>query len=484
MTEQSLTELLPEVSRLVEAEMGLHYPPERWADLQRGLRVAGGELGYDNDAAFVSWLLSAPLSRKQIEALASALTVGETFFFRDRQTFTALEHNILPPLIAARRSGDRHLRVWSAGCCTGEEPYSLAILIARLLPDLKDWRVTILATDINPRFLQKAAEGVFGEWSFRDVPAWLKDRYFTKTENGRYAVLPRIKEMVTFTYLNLAGDVYPSLLTGTNAIDMIFCRNVLIYLSGEQTKRVIGNFTRCLVPGGWLSVSATETSPILFTNFAAANFPGVTFYRKDDAPKPSRESAPAPMIAPPPLPPSATDEPPARSAAGPAPGPSQRGRALYEQGRYREATLELEAALGADQGDSGAALLLARICADEGDLPRAQQWCELAITNDKLNPVAYYLRAIILQELGGAEAAIQALKQTLYLKHDLVLAHFALGSLTRRQGRHRESEKHLDNALGLLRAFGAEDVLPESEGITAGRLADMIAHVREVEAPT
>nr|MDQ2687274.1 chemotaxis protein CheR [Armatimonadota bacterium] len=188
--------LIQDVSRLVESEMGLHYPPERWPDLQRGLLAAGSDLGYaEGDAAGIAErLLAAPLNKRQIEALAGALTVGETFFFRDRATFTALEHDILPALIAARRAGNRHLRLWSAGCCTGEEPYSLAMLIARLLPDREDWRVSILATDINPRFLQKAEEGVFAEWSFRDVPPWLKQRYFTQTPNGRFAILPYIKE--------------------------------------------------------------------------------------------------------------------------------------------------------------------------------------------------------------------------------------------------------------------------------------------------
>ena len=454
MSEDALADLMPRVSRIVEAEMGLHYPPERWPDLQRGLQAAGSELGYDNTMAFMDWLLSSPLSRREIDALAGALTVGETFFFRDRQTFTALEHDILPPLIEARRSGKRHLRLWSAGCCTGEEPYSLAMLIARLLPDREDWRVTILATDINPRFLQKAAAGVFAEWSFRDVPAWLKDRYFTKTENGRFAILPHVKEMVTFAYLNLAEDVYPSLINGTHAMDIILCRNVLIYLSAEQTKSVIDHFTNSLVPGGWLSVSATETSPTLFSNFSAVNFPGVTLYRKERLPAAPLERVPSPTP-----PDTAPSDSSALDTSAPEP------TACPPEAK----TLP----------DIRAALQWARTSADEGDLQKAQEWCEAAISADKLNPMGYYLRAMILQESGNVEEAVQALKRTLYLNPDFVLAHFTLGSLSQKQGRRKDADKHLDNALDLLASYGADDVLPESEGISAAQMVDMIKDMKE-----
>ena len=455
--------LIRDVSQLIESEMGLHYPPERWPDLQRGLLTAGSDLGYaEADANKIAErLLAAPLNKRQIEALAGALTVGETFFFRDRATFTALEHDILPALIATRRTGSRHLRLWSAGCCTGEEPYSLAMLIARLLPDREDWRVTILATDINPRFLQKAEEGVFAEWSFRDVPPWLKQRYFTQTPNGRFAILPYIKEMVTFRSLNLAEDAYPSLVNGTHALDVIFCRNVLIYLSAAQTQKVVGNFIKTLIPGGWLSVSATEASPVLFRDFETVNLPGVTFYRKAQ----NRSTAASNVV-------------PSLTALTSIPLQPE-----HQESEEQERSLSASSPISAHAPDSPLnaeeSLLKARQCADMGDLPMAQKWCEAAISTDKLNPISYYLRAMILQEEGRAEEAIQALKQTLYLQPDLVLAHFALGTLTQQQGRPREAEKHLDNALQLLQFYRPEDILPQSEGITAGRLTEMIHELTE-----
>ena len=156
-------------------------------------------------------MLSGTLTRPQLHALASHLTVGETYFFRERKTFDALSNVILPELISRRRGREQRLRLWSAACCTGEEAYSLAILLQQLLPDWKDWNVTILATDINERFLQKAAAGIYGEWSFRDCGPLFKERHFTRAPDGRYQVAAHVRDWVKFAQLNLAEDSFPSL---------------------------------------------------------------------------------------------------------------------------------------------------------------------------------------------------------------------------------------------------------------------------------
>lgn len=120
-------------------------------------------------AALYSLLTDATHGPKAREALVHDLLIGETHFFRNRPQFEALEKHILPEIISRRRAA-RRLRIWSAGCATGEEPYSLAILLHRLLPDLADWNILILATDINRQALQQAQRGVYGPWSFREVP--------------------------------------------------------------------------------------------------------------------------------------------------------------------------------------------------------------------------------------------------------------------------------------------------------------------------
>lgn len=472
-------DLLARLSERVAAGMGLHFPPERRSDLERGVRAAAAELGFEDATACLRWLVSPPqLSPDQIEVLAGHLTIGETYFWRDANIYTALESHILPPLIEERRAGGRRqLRLWSAGCCTGEEPYSLAILLHRLLPDAAEWNLRVLGTDINPRFLHRAEEAVYGEWSFRDAPPWLKERYFRQTGEGRWAVLPEIKKRVAFSCLNLAEDAYPSLGNNTNAMDVIFCRNVLMYLSPEHSKKAIAGFYRALVEGGCLSVSPTEASHLFRSAFVASPFPGATLYRKDSQPPPAPDPPVPPRQILRPAPPRIAPPPTVKAPPPPPRDPYGAALALYEQGRYEEAA----ETLGPEPTSGKARSLLARACANQGRLAEARAWCDRALAVEKLNPGGHYLRATILQEMGDMDEAVRSLRRSLFLDHDFVPAHFALGNITRQQGKVRESARHFANALALLGRYGPEEILPESEGITAGRLSEIIATLMESE---
>lgn len=460
--------LLSRLSELVAEQTGLNFPEERWGDLERGIAAAAPDFNFPDRESCAHWLLSAPLTRHMNEILATHLSVGETYFFREKQNLGILEEHILPPLLQARRQNEqRRLRIWSAGCCTGEEAYTIAILLDRLIPDLKEWNVTILATDFNPKFLRKAALGVYGEWSFRDAPGWLRERYFTKGADGRLEILPRIRKMVTFSYLNFADDVYPSLSNNTGAMDLIFCRNVLMYFTAQRAKQVAGNFHRALVDGGWMIVSPSEASNRLLSSFAPVEFPGAVLYRKtvnaeSKVRKPEShvsehqllqsfretEAAPSPL-------PVAQTEPDAVTAAIHAP---HADRPLVPQ------TEEPETAPS----------LIARSCANQGRLGEALEWCEKAIAADKMNPSHHYLLANILQEQGQHDFAIRSLMRALYLDPDFVLAHFALGNLHQSQERYREAQRYFGNVLLLLRNHPPDETLQEADGLTAGRLAEIV----------
>ena len=483
------------LSEVIAETIGLHFPPERRADLQRALVGTASELGFEDLAACAEQLLSTPPTKAQLQVLASHLTIGETYFFRDKQTLAALAEHILPELIRDRRGRNQRLRIWSAACCTGEEPYSLAILLQQRFPDLRDWHVTITATDINARFLRKAAAGVYGEWSFRDTPAWLKERYFERTADGRFALVPEIRKRVTFEHLNLVEDVYPSLTTQTNAMDLVLCRNVLMYFTPPQVRKVIGNLHHVLVEGGWLAVGPSEASHTLFPRFLAVDFPGAILYRKSGekpqagvswAPAPPGEAGefakpvnelPSRWAAPVPGP-SPTEPLPSPEAPAPA-GTSPRSWAVaeshFQAGRYAEAADTLLAALAECPPDPAAFSLLARTLANQGKLAEALAWCERWIAADKLDPAGHYLLAVVLLEQGDPGQARASLQRTLYLEPDFVLAHFALGELARSRGKFDEAEKHFANALQLLRRYQPDDLLPESDGLTAGRLAETLA---------
>lgn len=477
--------LLSQLSVLLESQMGLHFPSERWRDMERGLAAASHECGYADIETFVRWLLSAPLTRPRIEALASHLTVGETYFFRERASLDILEQQLLPALLRARAGSERRLRVWSAGCCTGEEPYSIAMMLDRLLPDAEDWNLTILATDINPRALRKAAEGVYGAWSFRDTPNWVKELHFTKRHHGHFEIEPRIRRMVTFSYLNLADDAYPSLVNGTTAMDVIFCRNVLMYFTEDRARSVVDKLYRSLVEGGWLITSPAETSNLQGSAFTPVEFPGAFLYRRLAAgkprvgadwrqrPSPERERAASVVLAPPPPPPPA----PAKVA------PSAFVREVAPETGGLPATQP--GVTGLPEREQGATPQRnARVCADEGRLAEAISWCELAIAGDKLNPAHHYLLAAICQERGERETAERALGRALYLEPEFALAHFALGNLCMGAGRQREARRHFANALTVLHAYPPEAPLPESDGLTAGRLAEIIAALQASQPST
>jgi len=459
--------LLSRLSDFLESQIGLHFPKERWRDLERGIAVASRESGYPDVETFIRWLLAAPLTRTQIEGLASHLTVGETYFFREKRSLDILEQQILPELLLARAQTEKHLRIWSAGCCTGEEPYSIAMLLDRLIPDFEKWSLTILATDINPQFLRKAAQGVYGEWSFRDTPGWIRERYFTRRQDGRFEIQPRIRRMVTFSYLNLAEDAYPSLVNSTNAMDLILCRNVLMYFAQERAKKVVDKLHRSLVDGGWLITSPAETSTVLFSAFTAVAFPDAFLYRRMANAGPQTAT-----VTPTPAEPS---EPAAFSWALSTFAPE----VPYEAGAEQATEAgDADSPEHDEHDERETPRRKARACADEGRLAEAREWCEKAIAADKLNPAHYYLLATIEQERGQNEAAERSFGRALYLEPDFALAHFALGNLCLSGERQREARRHFGNALSLLRACPADALLPEADGLSAGRLAEIIAAVQ------
>jgi chemotaxis protein methyltransferase CheR len=487
MTEPLSATLLDELRRIVADQTGLHFPRERRVDLERGLRSAAPKMGFPDFESCARRLLSAPLTRQETEILAGELTVGETYFFREKRSFEILSEQILPEIVKLRQNTERRLRIWSAGCCTGEEPYTIAIFLDRNFPELKQWQVTILGTDINPLFLKKAAAGVYSEWSFRDSPPWLKERYFRQTGAHQYEILPAIKEKVRFSYLNLAEDSYPSLATNTNAMDLIFCRNVLMYFGRQTARFAIQNFHRSLVGNGWLIVSATETSSELFAPLGSVQFDGMTLYRKGESasfatPLPSPRFEPASAL--PSLPDFKIETPaplPEPAAEIPVPGPYDNARTFFDEGNYEKAARVLDATADTVPATPEIAALRARICANLGDLDQARSWVEKALSTDKLNAELHYLSAVILEEQGVTEEAFAALKRTLYLDPNFVLAHFALGNQALREKKFKDAEKHFANTRTLLDAYQPGDVLPQSDGMVAGRLREIVESAMAIE---
>jgi chemotaxis protein methyltransferase CheR len=495
------------LNQLLSEKMGLYFTRERWPELERGIQSAADEFGFDSREECLRWMLDTSLDKQQVEILASHLTVGETYFFRESPAFQALEKHVFPRFIQSKVRPGRPLRIWSAGCCTGEEPYSLAMLLDRLIPGYDHHQVTILATDINPLFLNKARRGLYREWSFRNISPYYRKTYFKTHGQGLYELDSRIKARVKFSYLNLVDDSYPSIFTDTNAMDLIFCRNVLMYFTREQMNQVIRRFYPTLVEEGWLIVGASETANSFFREFQTVNFPGTILYRKKAQSKRfirvgEGEDLPFPVEA---------WNVPEKPAVGPGgfgrarihkekkpadPGTANGNdkkpdtgkddnapirdsslilaRRLYRKRKNKKAEAVLLSLLDRDKENTDAMILLSKTLANRGDLDNALDWVERAIQIDKLNPRFHLLMALILIERGENPNARRSLKRALYLDSDCILAQYFMGTLCRQLGDLAAADRHLRNTLKLLKPLRKDKVLPDSEGLTAGRLEKLI----------
>jgi chemotaxis protein methyltransferase CheR len=513
---------LPLLSDLIEANMGLHYPEERWSDLERAMTKAAPGFGFDDIESCAQWLLSIPLEQAHIDKLAEHLTVGESHFFRDTKLFKALEERIFPEIIESRRRAGKYLRIWSAGCATGEEPYTIAISLSKVLPDIGKWRIDILGTDINKSSLEKAEKGSFTEWSFRGLPEWMKREYFEKGPDGHYQIVPRVKRFVTFSRHNLATDQYPPESAVQSDLDLIFCRNVIMYFSPDRMRSVISNLCGCLADDGWLVVAAAEADQVRDPSLVPAGLPGVVMYRKNEPPPPNENESllKSRMLYPErlangdswdsmyePLPILHEYEAELRDCFDTTaveqevthqterhilrPELSQDFRKVEVQRQPVEmdpirSDLEHSEPSAPNQHigyESSDPVSVARAYGDRGDLTQALEWCEKAIAEEKLNPSYHYLHGTILNDLGRIEDAVVSMKKALFLAPEMAVAHFALGNLTRRLGKHKESAKHFEAVLAVLDDLPKDGIVEESEGMTAGRLAEIVHAMASRETP-
>jgi len=396
----------------------------------RGLTRAAKAAGFRSVPEYVAWLRAQPAESPTWHRAAGALTVGESYFFRDGAAQEALSRHVLPALIAERRHrGSLHLRLWSAGCSTGEEPYTLAMLVDRLLPDRADWHVTILGTDIDTTALEQARGGIYREWSLREAPAWCR-AYFTRRGNDRFELSPEIRAMVAFAPQNLAaaGQVVPG------AMDVILCRNVLMYFTAAAQQATVGRLVKALVDGGWLVVSAAEGSAELLRPLAPVYFPGAVLRRKEPrrAAAPPSKDAPRPAEAPDPLP------------------------VLVD---------ESEPPL----------LARAREEADRGQLDSARELCRAALAHDRLDAEAHLLLAAVELERGHAAAALESARAAVYAAPDSAPAHFVLGSLLLGRGAIEPGRRSMETVASLLDRIPPDRPVWDGEGMTAG---DLLAAAR------
>lgn len=483
--------ILVAVAELIEARTGLCFVDGRRSELASKVTRAYRESRCATWDSYVAHLVSqagSPLLRQLIESL----TVGETYFFRHRAYFEVLQRDVLPALIA-RRQATRQLRFWCAGCATGEEAYSLAILVRGLLPDCDGWQVSILATDLNRSFLAQAEAGIYGDWSFRETDERFKLDNFTR-EGNRYRIRPEIRQMVRFGYLNLAQDDSLWAVNQMTELDLILCRNVLICFAPEVSAQVVARMRTALVPGGWLMLGPSDPLPGLLQNFDVYRTPEVILYRRpedecaapvasfyrdsrlprkrNDATGPDTNSIsvciPLAERTPNLFPTSGKD-----LIDGKAPWtPSVRSSPIAPRRRQSE---DVDGVVGAAP-DWREDCQAARHTADRGLWTEAEVHCRHAIAHAKLRPEPYYLLGTIRDAQGDDEGALQAFRQALYIDRTFVPAHLALATYYRRRRCSRQEQQALARAQRLLEGRSADEVILAEAELTVGRLRDALAY--------
>ena len=469
-TEQHAQALRP----LLVRALGLQFSDDKLPLLSDALRQRVLEGRFGTEEAYLGLLESGRLGRDELGRLAEALTVTETYFFRNADQFRVLEEAVLPARIQAR-SGERRLRILSAACASGEEPYSLAMLLDQKFPELKAWDLRLSAVDINPAMLAKAAKGIYSHWSLRETPTGARERYF-KPLGRDFQLSADILGQVAFETRNLS-EANPDLWVPGH-YDVIFCRNMIMYLAPEVASALVGRMANALAPGGFLFLGYAETLRGLSQDFHLCHTHGTFYYQRLGSgarlsAKVAWDSSPTPPAAEPRWDPSlswvdaiqqASDRIAglaSRADAAPAPGPVIPPSApapwslapaleLLRTERFDEA-LDLLQQLPASAGaDPDVLLLRAVLLSNAGQIVAAKAVCRSLLERDELNAGAHYIQALCFEQDEDLGRAAEEDRTAMYLDASFAMPCLHLGLLARRAGELAQARAHLTQALALL----------------------------------
>jgi chemotaxis protein methyltransferase CheR len=510
------------VAELIRERAGLTFPEIRVRDVEASIERAIKRHRMAGPSELLKVLDADAPTR---DALVAELTIGETYFQRDPAQFELLRRRILPDLLASRPPS-RPLRIWSAGCASGEEPYSVAMLLDELGAA---GRAQIIGTDISRPRLADAQRAVYSKWSLRGSTPAMREKYFL--ERGRYyELIPRIREQVEFRYLNLAEDRFPSLAAGIWGMDLILCRNVLIYFDRATVDRVASRLLASLSEDGWLVLGASDPAvaehvacDVVLTDaglvyrragaMGAAGEPVDLRTTRSQGPAADRGEQPPPRplrdavdLTAPEIGDSieprrdwlepAVDDAATAASAAPLPFVEQTpdhvepvepvGRvddaaatletklvAAYERRAFRTVTEVAESATTEALGERGWIIWL-RALANQGCLDEAGAVADRALAVQGPTAELLYLHAVLLLQAGRTAEAAATARRALYLDRTLIVAHLTLADALRRTGKLGAARRSLRNAAVLLETFDRETQVPASDGDTAGRLVELV----------
>jgi chemotaxis protein methyltransferase CheR len=420
-----------EILALVAERSGMVFAPNRRGEAEAGIARAMKRAEADDVAVYLSRLRSDGIA---LDDLVDELTVGETHFMRDPEQMDLVRREVFPALKRRRRAGDA-ARVWSAGCATGEEAYSLAILIEE--EGLDDGAV-VLGTDLSTAALEKARAGSYSDWSLRSMSGQFLQDYFHH-EGGRRILVDRIRKKVRFERLNLVGqDDYAA--AGAFGMDLILCRNVLLYFDHETAGRIAARLFDCLAEGGVLLTAGADLLLAEYAPFEVEVTRMGLLYRR---PRPAPAGAVPARLAPAAPPRKVADREESAPPKVFPPDEPDLGREAFER-VVRHAN-----AKGAKE---------------------AERIAQAALRRHPLNAPLRYLRATLLMALDRGEEAEHEAGRALYLDPSLAVAHFLLGTILRKRGAHPGALRAFRNVRDLCAARPAEEAVPAGAGERIGAL--------------
>ncbi|MDT8443273.1 MAG: CheR family methyltransferase [Desulfuromonadales bacterium] len=474
---------------------GLHFSQHNHRILERGLMRRVQALRMESLSAYFAFLTATPDNYDEINKLLGLLTVGETSFFRYRSHREAVLNYVIPKLMEQNKSHGK-LRFWSAGCSTGEEPYSLAIMLLENFPELVDWDIQILATDINKRALRQAREGLYGERSMRMMETVLRERYFEKV-NNHFLLTEHAKRMVRFDYLNLRTDPFPAVNNATCDIDMLLCRNVLIYFELETIRRIIEKFSQVLRPQGFLFMGHSETMQNVSDQFQRHHQNNAFFYQLKERTSiasgvtesiPARNVSRAESVAQVPakirsqstlttVVPSTTALAESQKVVVRCPEQLYRDALFaFDHEKFTESAKLFEQILEQQPTNPKALVGKGLLLANQGKNDEARICCARAIKANDLLPEAYLLRGLILDMEGLLERALVEYQKVLWLDPAFVMAHYLSAKVHGRLADTEKKLRSLRNTIRILEQAADQSQIPFSGGLSRGVFLEIVRH--------
>ena len=271
----------------VHRKSGLWFPDNKKYLVENRLRKRMDELGLVNCRDYL-YRIKYDTEMQEFNTFMDLITINETSFFRNNPQLTTFRDTVLPKIIERiGENGFKKLKIWSAGCSTGEEPYTLGIILHECLPNIQDWKIEIIANDISQSALQTARKGVYQRNSLRNTDQKFLLKYF-ELEDDLFRIKDDIRRLVNFKHLNLND---PAQVATVTDCDVIFCRNVMIYFSTEAKKNLVRQFYKSLKPEGYLFIGHSETLHGISRAFELEYLKNALIYRKTTADTPGGEQA-------------------------------------------------------------------------------------------------------------------------------------------------------------------------------------------------